>query len=368
MGYNNNHAGVHLIRRSGYGGYTGMAYDQSVQDEYFYKAIAEKRAQLAEKRRKRQEELLAAMQKHTATEQPSIENPTTPATDQPTVTASAIEQPANQKGQPKKNMSKNNNDFWDQRKESINNELQTFSDILLYSGRNLGTEEVIDMHHFMSRDFITKNIVIRALKERIDPVGLIVAAEELMQKDKHTNPSLANGDPYCPRMPRLEWSIVFLSIVAEKLGCSMQELFIYDEAYYKKFAYDLLDSITDNICEFDGEISDDGSASIDLGISHPHWIAQLLGNYHDLCHRAYVSSLTIEKNVYEDGEIGYVLSCGDLSVYRDSFMDYSVKGAYLHEEENGKLQEFVDKLIADHPAWTEKKYFHECDWADSTGD
>lgn len=353
MGYNNNHAGVHLIQRSGYGGYTGMAYDQAVQDEYFFKAISEKRAQLAEKRRKRQDEL-ATMQKPATIEQPSTENPATPVTEKPAVTTSTVEQTTNKKEQPKKNMSKNNNrDIWAAREEVINKELHELSVLLIYGGRTPGTEEVVDIHHFIGRDFITKNIIIHALREKIEPVGLLIEAEILMQKDKRTNPSLVSDPRYNPRMPKLEWSIVFLSIVAEMLGCSLQELIIFDEAYCKKFAYELLDSIMANISYFEGEVDERGNAVIEVYPDRNHWLSSYVGVDQRLGGYRCTPVITVEKDVYDDGDVGYALSYGDLTVPKDIFLDYSLKGAYLLEEEKGKLQEFVDKLIIDHPEWKE---------------
>ena len=55
--------------------------------------------------------------------------------------------------------------------------------------------------------------------------------------------------------------------------------------------------------------------------------------------------LSIERQVFDDS-VNYALAYGCLIVKKSDFL---VKGAYLFEEEKGKLQELVDRLIVNYP-------------------
>ena len=204
-----------------------------------------------------------------------------------------------------------------------------------------GTEKVIDIQYFSRMDLVSKNLMFMALKNKIDIGKILCEVEDIMKQDERTNAAINNSWSW---MPILEKAMIFLSILADKLNCSVQEFFIDNEEVRKKYIYKLLDEIKD--WEWDeGCIgAETGEAEIRICNYGDSELIDLFSPSMDL---------TINREYY-DGVPNYTLSFGDLSIRPLSMYDYLIKGAYLLEEEEGKLKELVERLVKEHPEWVEE--------------
>ena len=201
-----------------------------------------------------------------------------------------------------------------------------------------GRESVVDIHHFLYADVVNANIMINAIKNKKDIVEILNKIEDLMKRDVRTNPSPKSQLSYFPKMDN---AFRFLSILAEELDCAVSEIMCDDEFMRRKFAYDLLDGLkeleTDFICDID-----DGYA--ELTIDNFDFKYGMTPNvYRNIYDRM---SLTITKQTYDDGEVFYSLSFGCLLLDDRTKDKYMTKGAYIWEESEGHLKDFVEKIIA----------------------
>lgn len=290
MGYNNNHAGMHMIWHRRYATYDDLAY---------YDRLAE------EQRKKVKENEVNRGDVTVMSQQEKVVN-----------------------SKPKQKAKKKN----------VNSNSMMEIPRIPY-----GTEKVIDIQYFGKIDLISKNLMFIALKNKINMGSILNDVEGIMKKDERTNskPSINNSWSW---MPLLEKAMIFLTILADKLDCSVQEFFIEDEEVCKRYIYKLLDEIKD--WEWDeGYIdSETGNAEIFIRCFRETSLGDLYRPSMDL---------TITREYYDEVPI-YTLAYGDLSVRALSIYDYLVKGAYLLEEEEGKLKDLVERLIKEHPEWMQE--------------
>ena len=287
MGYNNNHAGMHIMRYSRCTAYDDLEYyDRVAQKKYAKKKNLEKMQERCEK------------------------------------------EPVNVKGDINMSDVKSHN----QNKSKKQNPKKSTPSP---PPRKYGTEKVIDFSHFLSANLVSKNIMIYALKNKKDAYKILSDAEDLLEQDMRTNAEVNSPWSW---ITILEKSIIFLSVVAEKLDCTIQELFINDADYCKRFVYKLLDDIDDSEWN-DKEVDDKGNATITI------YDFDLWHNFINRSSSSRSMDLSIERQVFDDS-VNYALAYGCLIVKKSDFL---VKGAYLFEEEKGKLQELVDRLIVNYP-------------------
>ena len=204
-----------------------------------------------------------------------------------------------------------------------------------------GTEKVIDIQYFSRMDLVSKNLMFMALKNKIDIGKILCEVEDIMKQDERTNAAINNSWSW---MPILEKAMIFLSILADKLNCSVQEFFIDNEEVRKKYIYKLLDEIKD--WEWDEGCIDAETGEAEIRICN-YGDSELIDLFSPSM------DLTINREYY-DGVPNYTLSFGDLSIRPLSMYDYLIKGAYLLEEEEGKLKELVERLVKEHPEWVEE--------------
>lgn len=198
-----------------------------------------------------------------------------------------------------------------------------------------GREYLVDIHHFLYANHVNANIMIYAMKKKKDIVAILNKVEDLMKRDIRINPSPKSQFSYFPKMDN---AFRFLSILAEELDCTVNEIMCDDEFMRREFAYDLLDSLQENdfVCDVD-----DGYA--ELTIDNFDFVYDMTPNiYRDFHDRM---SLTITKKTYDDGEVGYALSFGSLLLNDDTKDKYMVKGAYIWEEDEGHLKDFTERII-----------------------
>ena len=298
MGYNNNHAGMHMMRYGKYINYDNLDYyDKIVQEEHL--------------ERKR------------------------------------VEEKTKNKGNSELNSKSEKANKREKRKKKFNNKEE-----VIYPPRKYGTETIIEDDYFLVSKTINKNIMLYALKNRKDAYQILVETEDLLKKDKRTNAKLTWGNPWS-WMPILNKSLIFLSIVAKKLECTIAELVTDDKEYRKNIVYKLLDAIRDDEWE-DGEIDENGNATIEIcNFDYKYNLTNKKLTIEDLILKDSMN-LTLEKEIDEDNEINYSLSYGSLAVRITTAYDFAMKGEYLLEEEEGKLQETIDRLIRNHPEWKNK--------------
>ena len=207
-----------------------------------------------------------------------------------------------------------------------------------------GTEKVIDGYYFSKMNLVSKNIMLMALKNRVDIKSILDETELLMKKDERTN---ADSSSSWSWMPILEKTMIFLTIIADKLNCNVQEFFIDNEETCKRYVYNLLEEIEDEEWT-DGYVdAETGNAEISIRSYDASLNREIkidyLGDTMDL----------IISREYYDNIPYYQLSYGSLHMRENTAYDYMIKGAYLLEEEKGKLQELVEKLIEQHTEWIE---------------
>lgn len=207
-----------------------------------------------------------------------------------------------------------------------------------------GTESVIDIEHFLFHP--EANIMKIAIQKKKNIYQILKDCEALMKRDIRTNP-----DPQSNRsMPVTVCTSIFYSLLAEKLDCSIQEFFMCDKDANKRFVYSLLDELDkidiDNLeWSFDIDEEDDGYASLSIpSFDYFYGMVPDGKRYAEGDYRQYNMDLELTREKI-DGEYYYAISFGDLTIYRDILSNYMIKGAYLLEEEEGKLKDFFERKL-----------------------
>ena len=300
MGRNNHHAGLHMIRFSKYGQY---------DDLDFYDRLVQQRRVLLE----------AEMDE---------QNPN--AIEDITQIESKDTKP---KKKHKKKENKNTYDPW-------NIQIQ------------YGTEEVLDIQRIIGpyQDMMA-NIMVLALKHKKDIYSILSECEDVFSKDSRINPPPKTDWCLCPK---LDHSIAFLSLVAEKLDCNLYDFFIDNKLERQKIVYRVIDflrrqSSIDTVFFDYGTINEDGEAEFSIrnfdfeyGMSD-RFARSLIDNM----------ALTFYKEQFAAGT-EYAISFGDLTVRFSTSRTYSLKGAYLYDEEEGQLKDYIEETIAKNPQWLEE--------------
>lgn len=190
------------------------------------------------------------------------------------------------------------------------------------------------------------NILITAMKKKKDIYDIITACEDKIK-----------NDPYLNDTPQSYQIFVLLSLIADRLGCSLSSLFVDGKESRKTFIYELIDTLkSDDIytidpvdLEFDIYDSNDPMNKCD-SFKYTHF-DYLYGMTKELM--IYSSDNIIENYVLqgmelefyrkcENGKYYYSVSFGDL-YYRDNMI--IEHGAYLWTETYGKLQEFINGVF-----------------------
>lgn len=322
MGYNNNHAGMHMIWYRHYGEYDDLDY---------YDRIAEMNT------RKK------------AKQTPLVKNEDASAIFE-TIKNNVVSEEKVVKSQ--KNTMVQNSQPAPSKKNNMNKphgfEIKV---------PEFGKEQIIDIEYFVGLpETVMANMMMIAIKNKKDIYEILVECEDKMKKDKRTNP-----DPKSDwsKMPKLMPAIIFLSLVADKLDCAVYELFIDDFKRREKFVYGIIDYVRDymhsvkySIWDY-GEVAQSGAAY--FGIGDFDLAYGMVGTDKVRYPISAGMSLEFVKDVFDNGEVNYAISFGNLTIYNYSKYDYSLKGAYLLEESEGKLKDFIEEMIANHPEWIEEE-------------
>lgn len=291
MGYNNNHAGMHLIWHRRYGMYDDLRY---------YDRLAEE-----ENNRKKLELKIENKCKDKVTEKVN----------------KSMDKEKNNKNKTKPNNSK----------ATYGNEILNDIDVQYYAG---------------FPQSVMANIMIIALKNKKDIYAILEECEELMKKDKRTNPA----PDYMFGTSKLESTLVFLSMLADKLNCCTFEFFIEDEKYRRNYVYGLISELmkSEMLMQcIDGYIEESGVASFSIHNFDYHY------EMTERFSRPTEPNMTLEfiKEIFEDGTVNYAIGFGSLNINTNTKYNYCNKGAYLLEEESGVLAYYIEDMIKAHPEW-----------------
>ena len=296
MGYNNNNAGMHMIWHRRYGLYDDLEY---------YDRLAEKRVEDDEQRK-------------------DVDN----------------RMDMNQPSQKQK------------KHKMKSRQCNKHQDLSFPKAPAYGTEKVIHLDNIIGSDIVTRNIMLIALKRKFDIKKILLEVEDIMKKDERTNPKPSWDNPWS-WLPKLDKSVIFLNILAEKLDCSIIEFFIDDEKTTKQFLCKFLADIDEDLW-WSGDVdSETGQASICI-YNYGSFFKEDRDVYSELSEPLRPMDLLLEKDLLDDGTFWYSLAYGSLINRPEMSYDYAGMGAYLWEEREGMLKEYIEDLIAKHPEWIKK--------------
>ena len=304
MGYNQHHAGMHLIRYSQkYAPYDDLEY----YDE------------LAKRQRNTEKNIRTS-------ETPSVLTETSSKSDKPT------EHP--QKKDMQKTMSNEKTRPKQKKKKEVSLIYKSHTNI------TYGTEAVIDTNHYLGISYIVPaNIMMIALQKKLDIYEIMDECEKLAASDKYLNPN----PEYLYQCSKVERSLVFMSLLAEKMQCSVYQFFINDSESRRQFVYSLLNDLQDDLWTVSKDCINEETGDAEFIVSQFDYIygmAEKINYKHSQS-----MDLTVSKNKFSSDKIFYALGFGCLDINYENDNDFMHKGAYIWEEEEGKLRDYVEHLI-----------------------
>ena len=316
MGYNNNHSGMHMIWHRRYAAYDDLKY----YDELV-----------------RQNTAKASNAKKTGVVQNQIVNKVT-QTDSDEKAAKMEKNADNKIELSRCTDSKQANAF---ENDIAANKTAAMGSATEEMTNDKETRHIIDLEeHYKFAEVVMANIMMIAIRDKTDVYSCLYECEEAMAKDTrmHTKSDFESPPPI------MDAAFIFLSLLAEKMHCSIHEFFIDDPKRRQVFVYDLIDHIEksyirDSIVKYD---DDDNYFEIDsyefTGDTqtedpvYPPWK---------------VPCMKLEFHKFEDdnGKLSYGIVFGDW--YRTGA--YADNAAALWEETSGKLCDFFEEIISTYP-------------------
>lgn len=327
MGYNNNHAGLHLIRmrRSGFG-WIGDSYYDRYQD-IITEQMQKRHAQTVELEKDVDEIHLNNNEKDLATQDsPKIENP-----------QSKTEAPSTKKPERKPVPSRKKEDSMSGYTVSDRDPKEL--------AIKYGTEELLEIQDFLHYEYVMANIMAIAVKNKKDIFGILRECESLMRKDRRANP-VPEEELY--RFPKLFFMMVFLNLLAERLECEVYEFFIDNDRTRKRFAYQMVDYAREHKEDCDIDIDDSGFTVISMSSIDQRLEMTQENRMHGFFPDGEIwrmMDLTFEKEIFDDGP-NYSVAFGSLCIAPCTREKYCSEGAYLYEEEDGRIKDFVEEMIS----------------------
>ena len=194
-------------------------------------------------------------------------------------------------------------------------------------------KEYIDGKQFANYDIITRNAAFYALKKKKDISYMVYELEAIMRYDK--------GMIRNRILPMLEKGMIFLSVLAEKLECSIYDLLRNTDEERKEYIYDLLDKIEDD--EWNVIYIDEGNNEVELSLGC-YFVHNDRKVYEENNIFLDDTDLIIKKVLDGDKYI-YGICYGNLVVRDDIYDTYLGRGAWLLVEEDGKIKEVLERII-----------------------
>lgn len=313
MGYNNNHAGMHMIRFKRYGIYDDLEY---------YDRLATEKSKTNHKNdeplpKRPVIETKSSVTSKIKNNKPVKETKLTSPVLQKTVDASLVKNMKEKRPQEKPTSAKSKSKY--------------------------GTEILISPSHLFYSDIVSTNVMLMALQNKWDVRTILKDLEDIMKRDKRTNPEPVIFSPMYG-MPKVQMVCIYLSLLSEKIGCPITALFTDDESFRKTFVYDLISKI--DYCIWDGEI-DESTGDAYFTIENYDYVFMGIKPSDYLYHM----DLRIDKERI-DNKYYYSISYGDIFLRGDfSANSYLKFGATLFDETEGKLQEYIDAVIDFQSEW-----------------
>ena len=219
--------------------------------------------------------------------------------------------------------------------------------------KDFGTQEVIEDKYFQNNDIISKNIMYMALKNKIDVKKIIIETEKIMRQDLRTNAKPLEFGNYWSCVPKLENAMVYLSILADKLSCNIQDFFIDRGDEYKELVYFLLEDIIE-FMEFDGYLNEE--------VGYLELKCDLFDLMMGICEYDVIdaNNLFLPMNLIItkencNGQPLYSLFYGNSESCLFDGGKYLRIGATLFSEQKGELEKFVERIIKMEPEWLKKE-------------
>ena len=303
MGYNNNHAGLHMVR------WNRAGFTYNLPDPYFYERTADEKKYPQEKKTVNKKPIGGPLKFDNETmREPKGDN---------------------------RNMANLSNSQPKTKAQVSNAKKHKHYNV---PQEQYGTELIIPVENLAKMDLVSRNVMRITLKKKLDISQIFAEAEDLMKRDLRTNPKEPDMNNF-GLFPRLTSDVIFLSILASKMECQIGDFFIENEELHRDVAYSVLRSIDyDKWTSYD--INSDGSASITIyGYDYTAGMAE---NFY---YRPESMDLELTKEKFQDGTIWYSLSYGNLRVNKETARSYLLKGAYIFEEELGYLKDYMEKVL-----------------------
>lgn len=189
----------------------------------------------------------------------------------------------------------------------------------------------------------------------IDPLDALISCVEfekkMEEKKKERTKDLWGDKGYEFSEDRFDVSFQMLSLLADKLECSVDSLIRNDERMNERFLQDILDDIDDGdwdtYCRYWG-CPGNSVMYYDLSLKDLIFECKYIDDMKP--------EIVIEKSMTSGEILGYELSSGgvrdrisDICGYanKEFFSSFSV----LHREKEGFLQRYADELLGRHPEW-----------------
>lgn len=213
-----------------------------------------------------------------------------------------------------------------------------------------GTERILDVNYLIKSNIVSTNLMFMALKRKIDIKKIMLEAEAMMRKDERTNAKPGFNNPWS-WMRMVEKTNIYLAILADKLDCSIMDFFIDDESSRRAYIYKFISRLSDYDWD-DVEIDEETGNAVIIASRYGDKFSETKGlaSWRDFERRM---DLALYKEIMDDGTYSYSIAYGSLTLRASSAYEYAGIGAYLWEEEEGELKDYIERLIADHPEWKE---------------
>ncbi|WP_352398298.1 hypothetical protein [[Clostridium] aminophilum] len=291
MGYNNNNAGMHFMRRNRYADYDNLSYYD----------------------RKFEEEQLLRIKKMLTDE-----------ADKTTVIEEERKVPAS----PHK-----------KKRKSLNANLPLIKDVLSYYGipKN-GSTEVIDNHfYFDVESVVTSNILITAMKSKKDIYSIMKECDELISNDDRIY--IDGFDNYVhSAISKQKTVLTYFALLADRIGCDWREFFENDIAKKQKFIYELLSYLISSNIILNYDRDDDWFICEDFDYLYGMTETRNARVDNSLC-------LCVWRDFDHNGTAHYGIGFGKILCNNSTCFHSPSYFTELYSEIEGKLKSYVDDLI-----------------------
>lgn len=209
---------------------------------------------------------------------------------------------------------------------------------------------------FNTYNILMGNIMFRAIKYKLDISRILKKCEKIMQEDDRMNENKnelsRNG------FPKLFFSSVFLSLIADELGCEVYELFKENKKQKRDLVYSLIEFINN---DSDIYVAWEDEDNDDFDLSNTSFYVKSFDEIYGMAKNSEeedikdfedifnlrTMDLTFTKNTIK-GENHYLINFGYDSINSETTKQYVTKSSfgYLYKETKGALADFIEGKIS----------------------